>query len=66
MAALIPFRVRVRRSIEDWVDVQAASPQQAEVLAAAVPGVMNVFPRSAVRADLIAGARLPAGIEDED
>ena len=66
MAALIPFRVRVMRCIEAWVDVQAASPQDAERLAAAVLGVTNVFPRSAIRADLVAGARLPAGIEDED
>lgn len=59
------WRVRVKRAIEDWVDVEAGSAAEAEVKAAAVPGVLSVFQRSAVRGDLKMDAERPAGVREE-
>jgi hypothetical protein len=42
------YRVRVYRKIEDWVEVKAHSALEAETEAYKVPGVLNVFPRSAI------------------
>lgn len=43
-----PWRVRVMRRIEVFVDVEAIDAEDAERKAIAVPGVVHVFPRSAV------------------
>ena len=43
------WRVRVMRKIEAFVDVQAYSAEGAESEAAKVPGVVHVFPKSAVK-----------------
>ena len=46
-----PWRVRVQRLIEDWVDVQAPSAQEAEQAVVGRPGVISVFAGSAVSAE---------------
>ena len=42
------WRVRVKRAVEDWVDVKADDALLAEQLAANIPGVISVFGRSAI------------------
>ena len=42
------YRVRVYRKVESWVEVKATSPIEAESEAYKVPGVINVFPKSAI------------------
>ena len=42
------YRVRVYRKVEAWVEVKATSPIEAESEAYKVPGVVNVFPKSAI------------------
>jgi len=61
----IIWRVRVRRSIEDWVDVLAETPEQAEADAAKLAGVVSVFGKSAIRGDKVVIPGRPAGVEDE-
>ena len=51
MARRLPWRVRVIRRAEAWVDVEAFTVADAEIEASKAPGVMSVFPNSAVRAD---------------
>jgi hypothetical protein len=43
------YRVRVKRAVEVFVDVQAYTAAGAEIEAARVPGVLQVFAKSAVR-----------------
>ncbi len=66
MARIPSWRVRVKRSIEDWVDVEAGSAAEAEAKAVAVPGVLSVFQRSAVRGDLKLDAVRPVGVREEE
>ena len=42
------WRVRVLRRREDWVDVESPDKIHAEIEAGKLPGVVNVFPGSAV------------------
>ena len=42
-----PWRVRVMRKIEAFVDVEATDVADAETKASHVPGVVHVFPKSA-------------------
>ena len=42
------YQVRVYRKVESWVEVKATSPIDAESEAYKVPGVVNVFPKSAI------------------
>ena len=58
--------MRVKRSVEDWVDVQADSPLHAETLAVNMPGVLSVFRGSAIRGDRPIDQPTPAGIDFED
>ena len=60
------WRVRVRRSVEEWVEVQADTPLQAEQLAASIPQVLSVFSGSAMRGDKPIDQIPPAGVEDVD
>ena len=62
MARSIVWRVRVNRATEAWVEVQALSAAQAEIEAAKVPGVINVFGRSAIRGDESAVPEPPVGV----
>lgn len=66
MARPQPWRVRVRRAIETWVDVEATSGPEAESEAAKVPGVISVFGRSALRGDESAKPLPLPGVEDEE
>jgi len=65
MARLTIWRVRVRRSVEAWVDVEADTAALAEVEAQKVPGVLSVFGKSAIRGDEAAMPERPAGVRDE-
>ena len=61
------WRVRVRRAIEDWVDVKADDALQAEQLAANLPQVISVFDKSAIPGDRPVDQVPLAGVmEDED
>lgn len=61
------WRVRVRRSIECWVEVSAFTKGEAEKEAAVTPGVLSVFARSAIPADVGDDPeREPARVEDVD
>jgi hypothetical protein len=67
MPKKMTWRVRVKRTIEDWVDVQADSPLEAENLAAILPQVISVFGGSAMRGDRPVGQILPkVGVEDDE
>jgi hypothetical protein len=60
------WRVRVKRAIEDWVQVEAYTPLQAELDAANMIGVVSVFGGSAMRGDRPIDQVRPEGIEDLD
>ena len=64
MARRIIWRVRVKRSIEAWVDVEAFNARDAELEAAKVPGVLSVFDKSAIRGDEAARPEPPEGVRD--
>lgn len=63
MVPIKPWRVRVTRAVESWVDVQAESSAQAENLARNLPHVLGVFRGSATRADRLASEG-NLGVED--
>lgn len=65
MPRLTIWRVRVRRAIEVWVDVQAVTAGQAEAEAIKLPGVISVFGKSAIRSDEAALPERPAGVREE-
>lgn len=65
MPRLTMWRVRVKRSIEVWVDVQAVTAADAEAGAANLPGVISVFGKSAIRGDEAALPERPAGVREE-
>lgn len=46
-----PWKVRVRRQIEDWIEIQAFTLAEAEKEAAGRPGVVSIFPGSTILAD---------------
>jgi hypothetical protein len=60
-----PWRVRVRRVIETWIEVSAHSATEAEGLAANYPQVVSVFVGSTIRADLKDAEPRDIGVEDE-
>lgn len=60
------WRVRVKRSIEDWVDVPADNPLQAEALAANLPNVIVVFAQSAILGTKPVSQSTPASIADDE
>ena len=66
MSRIPTWRVRVRRAIQDWVDVDAATAAEAEDKANDVPGVISVFKKSAVRGDLRLDADRPPGVRDDE
>ncbi|HEY7326904.1 MAG TPA: hypothetical protein VH592_04665 [Gemmataceae bacterium] len=59
------WRVRVLRYAEEWIDVQAVTPSEAEIAALGVPRVAKVFPGSAVRGDETARPEPLAGVTEE-
>ena len=64
MPRLLPWRVRVRLSVEHWVDVEAETAGLAEAAAANLPNVLSVFGKSAVRADKLAEAQRSEGVQE--
>lgn len=60
------WRVRVRKAVEDWVDVTADTPLQAEELAASIPNVISVFGKSAISGMKPVGQTIPVGVEDDE
>lgn len=65
MRGVPSWRVRVKRSIETFVDVDAVTAVAAEIEAAKVPGVIQVFSRSAIRSDERGLPARPAGVPDD-
>lgn len=65
MARRLPFKVRVHKLVELWVDVEASTPAEAEAEAVKVPGVVSVFAKSAMRADRPADEPGPISVEDD-
>lgn len=60
------WKVRVRRAVEDWVDVQADTGPEAEVLAASIPQVISVFGKSAMPGNITKEYAKPHGVVDDD
>ena len=65
MPRRFPWRVRVSRLLESWVDVEAYTASEAHAEAWNFPGVRNVFPGSAIRTDEVSDAERPVGVRDE-
>ena len=62
----LPYRVRVYRKVEEWVEVIAESPEHAEQLAGNLPNVLSVFGKSAIRGDMVKGRNEgPIGVQEE-
>jgi hypothetical protein len=59
------WKVRVVRKLEDWIDVQADNPLQAELLAASIPNIVSILTGMTMLGDRPL-AEAPAGIEDGD
>lgn len=60
------WRVRVKRAMEDWIDVEANSAELAEIEATKVPFVISVFHRSAMPGERKLFRENPRAIEEED
>ncbi len=60
------WRVRVTRAVEEWVDVQADTPLQAEQLAASMPRVLSVLTGNTIRGDRPIDRIQDAGVEDDE
>jgi hypothetical protein len=58
------WRVRVKRSVEVWVDVQGISATDAENQAGNLPGITHVFPKSAIRGDEANRPERQIGVEE--
>lgn len=61
-----PWRVRVRRAEEVWVDVEATSAEEAEAQAAVMPRVLSVFGKSATPADKVYSPGAPEGVQESE
>ena len=61
----VSWRVRVKRAQESWVEVQSHTAAGAEDEAIKVPGVMQVFSKSAIRADEATAPERPAGVRED-
>lgn len=64
MPRMPSWRVRVKRSMEDWVEVDAPTAISAEDEALKVPGVLQVFSKSAIRSDTRDMPTGPAGVPE--
>ena len=60
------WRVRVRKSVEDWVSVSADTPLQAETLVATMPFILSVFNGSTIRGDRPVDQAIPVGVEENE
>lgn len=60
------WRVRVRKVVEDWVEVTAGSALEADAEAAKVPGVVGVVLGLTIPGDKLAGpVTEPLGVKEE-
>lgn len=66
MSRPIIWRVRVKRAMEVWVDVQAVTAAEAEAKAINLPAVLSVFGKSAIRGDEAALPERPPGVREEN
>ena len=60
------WRVRVRRMIEDFVDVNAPSKEEAEKVAATMAGVASVMPGNTISGEKPVGYMIPIGVAEDD
>lgn len=60
------WRVRVYRKIEDWVDVQADSVEEAEKGALVLPGVLSVIAGNTMSGEKPVGQIVHQSIADDD
>lgn len=61
------WRVRVKRSVEEWVDIKADSKEQAEQEAASVPNILSVLTGMTIRGDRpLEGMTPPIGVEEDE
>lgn len=62
------WRVRVQRKIEDWVDVEADSADEANLKALQLPGILNVFTLNTIRGDRPVGTVVSKkqSVEDDE
>lgn len=67
MRQQMTWRVRVKRAVEEWIDVQADTAAEAERLALHIPFVISVFGQSAMKGNKPVD-RIPAMgvVEDEN
>jgi hypothetical protein len=63
-----PWRVRVYRKVEDFVEVRADTAEEAVELAKILPNIVHVFDKSAIPADRPLASTDPRGVlgDDED
>ncbi len=61
-----PWRVRVWRKVEDFVEVRADTAEEAIGLASGLPGIVHVFPASAIPADKPLTSTDPRGVLGDD
>jgi len=59
------WKVRVKRAVEEWVQVEADNALLAESEAYNVPGVLSVFSQSAIRADFVKPEDRQMGVVDD-
>jgi hypothetical protein len=60
------WRVRVKRTIEDWVEISASTKPEAEKAASTMAGVVAVLPGMTISGEKPSGYMIPIGIEDDD
>jgi hypothetical protein len=65
MSRPLTWRVRVKRLTDEWVQVEADDPIDAEREAYKVPRVQSVIGGSAIRADFTPPEARPLGVMDE-
>lgn len=59
------WRVRIRRAVDQWVELDANTPEEAEALAGQIPNVLSVFGKSATPGNRIYSQSDPAITVDE-
>lgn len=59
------WRVRVMRKLEDWVELQAETAEEAEIAASHLPYVISAFSGSAISADKPLASTHPLGVLDD-
>jgi hypothetical protein len=64
MTRPVIWRVRVLRTAEVFVDILAINAAQAELEAAKLPQVVQVFGKSAIRGDEATLPERPPGVEE--